>query len=258
MKRFVLMVLILLVVLMTGCASNASESVSDSGLAPAASKAPEKKAVPTQVPTTTNTPIPPTPTVSPPSALSDFLEGVEVTAIDAFDSGLGIGWQLPVGTIKDGVLQITGNDWNGLMKEGKFVDGDGFVINFKYEKDSEFEVMYDFGQWWTEPYRRFGIYIYGNYPKANLWLGQNGLGFNNLHGNFQLKPDTWYSLLMAVDEGGEFLAVIWDPQDTTHFFSYHETAGEQWADHEWDMRIGANQGTIEFDDFMRIKFDAIK
>ena len=62
-------------------------------------------------------------------------------------------------------------------------------------------------------------------PKANLWLGQNGLGFNNLHGNFQLKPDTWYSLLMAVDEGGEFLSVIWDPQDTTHFFSYHETAG---------------------------------
>ncbi|MEA3350557.1 MAG: hypothetical protein U9Q82_08055 [Chloroflexota bacterium] len=210
----------------------------------------------TSTSTPTKPPIPPTPTVAPPMVLLDYLDNVSVTQTDYFESSMG--WDLWTGKISNGVLEIIGKDWNGLAKRRKISEGEGIIIDFKYEKNSEFELMFDYGEWWTDPYRRFGIYIWGSYPKANLWLGKNGLGFNNLHGNFQPKADTWYTLLMAVDSDGEFLSLIWDPTDPTQIFSYHEKAGEKWAGYSWVFKLGANAGTITFDNFMKITFDEMK
>jgi len=210
----------------------------------------------TFTPTFTKTPIPATPTMVPPAIVLNYMDGIVITKLDNFDSGRN--WDLWVGSVSGGELKITGNNWNGLAKKGKISEGKGIIIDFKFEKNSEFELMFDYGKWATDPYRRFGIYFYSSYPRSNLWLGKNGLGFNNLHGNFQPKADTWYSLCMAVSEGGEFLALIWDPSDPTQIFSYNEKAGEKWASRSWDFRIGANEGIIVFDNFMEFKFDEMK
>jgi hypothetical protein len=210
---------------------------------------------PTETPVPTAT-ITPTPTVAPPEVVLEYLDGVVVTRVDTFDSDSR--WGLGGGEIADGRLELVGNDWNGLVNQGLFLEGEGTIISFNYGNNPEFEIFYDFGQWWTDAYRRFGIYVYSGYPKANLWLGKNGLGYNNLQGNFQPKADTWYKLLMAVDVDGEFLAVIWDPADPSQRISYHEKAGENWADYRWHFRIGANAGTILFDDFIEIDFTDIK
>ncbi|HID72687.1 TPA: response regulator, partial [Candidatus Micrarchaeota archaeon] len=126
--------------------------------------------VPTEVPT--ETPVPPTPTVAPPPILLDYLDGAVVTSVDSLDTRTG--WELYAGSISDGYLELIGNDWNGLMKRGSIAEGEGTIINFKYEKGSVFEVYYDYGQWYTDPYRRFGIYILSGFPAANLYLGKNG------------------------------------------------------------------------------------
>lgn len=221
-----------------------------------ATSTPTSTLPPTRTPIPTKTPVPPTPTIAPPTVILDYLENAAVTQIDYLDSSTG--WDLWTGKISNGVLEVIGKDWNGLGKKGRISEGEGIIIDFKYEKNSEFELMFDYGEWWTDPYRRFGIYIWGSYPKANLWLGKNGLGFNNLHGNFQPKADTWYTLLMAVDTDGEFLALIWDSTDPTKIFSYHEKAGEKWGGYNWVFKLGANAGTVTFDNFMKIAFDEMK
>lgn len=199
--------------------------------------------------------VPPTPTIVPPIVILDYLDDVVVTQIDSFDSSTG--WDLWAGKISNGTLEIEGKDWNGLGKKGNFPEGTGIIINFKYEKSSEFEMYYDYGEWQTDAYRRFGIYYWSAYPKANLWLGKRGLGFNSLHGNLKSNSETWYTLLMVTDDDGEFLAVIWDPENPARTAIYHEK-NEKWAGYKWNLRIGANKGTIVFDNFMKITFSAIK
>jgi hypothetical protein len=154
------------------------------------------------------------------------------------------------------VLQIEGhNDWNGLIRKGSTLDGTGVILSFKYSRDPEFEMFFDHGEWDTDPYRRFGVYIL-SYPRTNLWQGKNGW-WRNLQGNFQPQPDTWYSMLMAIGENGEFLAVIWDPLDPGRTITYHEEIGGDWSGLTWTFKIGANVGTAQFDDFIRFSFTDI-
>ena len=243
---------ILLTIVLSGCSSG-SPFATETPPPPTSTNTPEPTT--TLTPTPTNTPVPPTPTVTPPSILSEYLDNVVVTNMDDFSSKRG--WDLWAGKIFDGMLQIEGKDWNGLGKKGVYPEGKGIVINFKYERGSEFEVYYDYGDWQTDAYRRFGIYLWSEYPKANLWLGKRGLGFNNLQGNLNTNPDTWYSLLMATSTDGEFLAVIWNPEKPGRVISYHEK-NDKWAGYAWNLRIGANQGVVVFDDFMEIEFSGIK
>jgi len=62
---------------------------------------------------------------------------------------------------------------------------------------------------------------------------------------------------MVTDDEGEFLAVIWDPENPERTATYHEK-NEKWAGYKWNLRIGANKGTIVFDDFVEITFSGIK
>ena len=65
-------------------------------------------------------------------------------------------------------------------------------------------MLLDSGEWYTDPYKRFGIYMEKNFPRVNVWAGKNGLGGGNLIGNFTPKPEIYYSLLMALLPDGEF------------------------------------------------------
>ena len=80
---------------------------------------------------------------------------------------------------------------------------------------------------------------------------------NLIAGNLSLNPDTWYSLLLVVGKGGDFVAVIWDPANPGNSLQYREVI-ENWKEIEWTFRIQVNKGTIVFDDFEEIIFDDIK
>jgi|APSaa5957512622_1039677.scaffolds.fasta_scaffold06328_5 hypothetical protein len=247
----ILFFILLATIILAGC--NGQTIAPTEMPAPTLTYTPEP--TPTITPTPTKTPIPPTPTVEPPSVLQDYLEDVVVMSTDDFSSSEG--WDLWSGKISDGVLEVEGDKWQGLGKKGTFPEGTGILLNFKYEKDSVFEIYYDYGEWQTDEYRRFGIYYWETYPRANLWLGKKGLGFNSLTGNLKPNSETWYTLLMVTDKDGEFLAVIWDNESPGRTAVYHEK-NEKWADYIWNLRIGVNKGAIIFDDFMEIKFSGIK
>lgn len=209
---------------------------------------------PTNTPNPTSTPIPPTPTIIPPALLNEYLENVKITAIDTFDNGDG--WDLTAGRITGGVLELVGKDWDGLTRNKRFKEGSGILVNFKYTMGSDFELYFDNGAWQTDSYKRFGVYLALGYAESNLWIGKNGSG-NYLRGNFYPSPDTWYSLLMVVGKDGDFYALIWDPTNPANHITDRKKI-EDWNSITWRFAIGANKGTILFDDFTEFTFDNIK
>jgi hypothetical protein len=80
------------------------------------------------------------------------------------------------------------------------------------------------GTWKTDGYRNFGVYAC-SLTKANLTFGKNDLGYNYLIGNFTVKPDTWYNLMMAIAPGGDFKALIWDPARPADQIYFREKLG---------------------------------
>jgi len=215
----------------------------------------------TEPPIPTATPIPPTATIPAPDKSLEYLTGVQVVYVDTFNDPSGNGWWLGnVGKIQNGVLEIHGNNWNAVGRDVSrtFGEDEGVIYDFTFTKGSVFETFFAHGDWYTDPYQRFGIYITGANAQADLFQGKNGIGFTTLNGNFALKPDTTYSLLMAVLPNGEFLAVIWDPANPSKTIYYRETIGKKWANQAWTFTFGANIGTIQMENYREIKFDGTK
>jgi hypothetical protein len=231
---------------------------------------PAKTTQPTKTPpslptkTSTRTPAPTrtlTPTIAPPEILAEFLEEVKVLSTDPFDGHSN--WDTYPSTdkvyIRDGKLTINGTTFwqSSSTHKSSFRQGEGIYFEYKYSQNPEFEMYFDVGKWQTDTYRRFGVYGFGN-PRANLWQGPNLIGWGYLVGNLDTRPDTWYSILMAVGDDAEFLAIIWDPDDPAKRLVYNESINEKWIDKTWTFRFGANAGTIDVDNFGRFSFGAVK
>jgi len=226
-------------------------------LLPTTTPLPTNTALPTKTPVPTRTPIPPTPTIPAPDKSLEYLDNVQIVYVDNFDTTRG-GWGFDAGKVKGGVLEVIGKNWNGFVRERDFKDNQGIIVDFTYTEGSVFEMLFDSGEWYTDPYKRFGIYIERNAATVNVWVGKNGLGGAYLSGNLSPKPDTIYSLLMAVLPDGKFLGVIWDPSDPSKTIFYRENIGKNWSNLTWKYKIGADSGTILFDNYKEITFDSGK
>ena len=214
------------------------------------------------LPTSTNTPEP-TPTIDPPSVSFGFLTGVQVLNLDNFDNSNNWDkWNSGTGSVLDGMFMLTGQQgyMSGLVYKQKIQEGNGIVLKYKAVKNSDFlsEFVFATGEYGADTFRQFGIYN-GKRPKADLYQGTQGLGFNNLHGNLLLKADTWYNLLMVVGKNGELLAVIWNPEDPSQQLVYHERIGDKWAGLKWEFQAKADIGeTVYIDDFLLLSFGGFK
>lgn len=211
------------------------------------------------LPVTGTTPsILPTPTLSPLAVLSGYLENPHIVNVDTFDDPSG--WN-PSNEILNGELLLVGlgnNNWHGLSNRAIFREGNGVVINFKFTPGEFFEVYFENGPWDTSRYRRFGIYVNEDHSNANLFIGRERTDFHLLPGNLSLIPGTWYSLLLAVGKGGNFLAVIWDPANPANGSLQYRKVIENWTGTDWTFRTQVNKGSITFDNFEEIVLDDIR
>lgn len=251
------------VIILSGC-SQVSNFSPSSTASPEAIRTYASSATPkpteTQIPTSTN--IPPTPTVRSPDLLMDFLTNVQVISTDKFDNlNKWDTWNSQTGKVLNGMFILEGQkDYeSGLVFKEKISEGYGVVVKYKTINNSDYqsEFVLNTGEWQTNSFRQFGIYN-GKSPKADLMQGMNWIGGNNLHGSLSLKADTWYNLLVAVGKNGEFLTVIWNPDDPTQKSIYREKLGEKWVGLSFEFIAKANIGeTMHIDDFLKIKFDEI-
>ena len=256
MKIKLISLLLLLAVTSLAC------SLSAGGPTQPVSEAPTAESGPTSAPEATFTSPPPTATVAPPSNLSEFLSDIRVTAFDDFSTVDGWTTYNPgTGKLTDGVFEITGQeDWSsGLVRNHSFGEGQGVVLEFKYNKNSKFEFIFEAGEYQTDSYRRFGVFGF-DYPQANLTQGPNELGHKILQGNFQPHPDRWYNFMAGIGQDGNFIAVIWMADDPSSFIIYKEKIGEKWDGLTWTFTAkAADTGmTLYLDNFAEISFSAIK
>ena len=91
-----------------------------------------------------------------------------------------------------------------------------------------------------------------------MWAGNNSLGGENLPGNFELSPETDYSLLVAIIPDGEFLMVIWEASDPSNVIFYRETIGKNWSNLTWDLGFSVNKGILLIDNYKVLTFDVAK
>ena len=210
-------------------------------------------------PTTANTLVPSKTMVPAPDRLSEYLNDVQVLHINTFDDPLGRGWNIYAGAVENGVMEIISDkDWIGASRDREFGEHEGVVIDFNYSMNSLSEIYVDRGVWDTDQYRRFGIYIGGDSAGLNKYEGKNDQGGTDLSGNLALQPDVTYSLLIAILPDGEFLEAIWNPSDPTEALFHREKIDESWAGLSWTLWIGVNQNTIQFDNFLEIRFSSAK
>ena len=249
---------VFLLVLLSGCAPASTPFPPTLSPFPTHTPLPTLTPIPTDTPKPTKTPMPPTATIQAPDKILEFLNGVQVVYFDTFDNPARGGWLFDAGKVKDGILEVIGKNWNGLFRDRNFNDNQGIVIDFSYTKGSVFEMYVASGDWYTDPYKRFGIYVGNNNARVNEWAGTNGLGGANLSGNFVPKPDTTYSLLIALLPDGKFLGVIWDPSDPSKTIYYREDMGKYWSNLTWKFALSADSGTILFDNYREITFDSVK
>jgi serine/threonine-protein kinase len=236
-------------------------------------------AMPTRTPISTLTPFPsPTflltttiiPTLMPttipvPPVMADTLTGVRIVGKVDFNSNFAANWykyNLASGSVQsDGTFMMIGQPgWmSGLVRTRHYTVGQGILLSYRFNGKNECSFTLDTGTWKTDGYRNFGVYAC-SLTKADLTFGKNDLGFNYLTGNFTVKPDTWYALMMAIAPGGDFKALIWDPAKPSNQIYYREKLGSGWDGLQWNFtaKSGIDKMTLQLKDFTEFFFLGIK
>ncbi len=204
----------------------------------------------------------PAPEISISTGLNDkpqeYLEDVQILEADTFDESLDNQWNVSNGALDNGALKMTGtNNYDGVSWKREFRAGEGVVIDFNYSEGAIFELFMDYGQYDTDAYKRFGIYIADNLVAVNERGGGNTDGGGFL-GDLTLATDTTYSLFIAILPNAEFMQVIWDPADPSKTLFYREKLDPTWLDTNWTFYLQAGGGTILFDNFKELNFSGAK
>lgn len=208
-------------------------------------------------PTDTSTPAASATTIPSLTMLTNYLDNARIVRTDSFDDSSE--WN-PTNEISNGELLLTGiggNNWHGLSNRGIFREGNAAVIDFQFTSSEYFEVYFEREPWTTSQYKRFGVYVNEDHSNVNIFTGRQRMDTARLAGSLTLTSGTWYSLLLAVERGGDFLAVLWDPANPENHLQYRELI-PNWQGLDWTFRIQVNKGTIIFDDFEVVVFDGMK
>jgi hypothetical protein len=210
----------------------------------------------------TATPPPPTPTIEPDIILQEYFNNPQIKRTDSFsDLNSWLVWDEDSVSLDNGQVTLVGQpDWNSaLVFNTPILENQGIVLNFKTlnNLDSKSEFVFISGEFQTADFLQFGMYN-GPTPKADLYQGSSIIGYAYLHGNYTIRKDAWQTLVMAVDDQGNFLAVVFDPQNPSNRFYYLEEPGEKWKNREWNFRITATKAeSIHVKDFQLFVFSEI-
>ena len=186
---------------------------------------------------------------------SELFQDVTIVYSDSFQNqSASTGWDIDAGTIDNDVLAVNGNNWAGFFRKSSITEGMGATIEFSYDENSIFEVFIQHGDRGTDSYKRFGIYIFNDQLAPNIWTGSEEIDDEIIGSNFILKSNTDYSILLAPLQDGDFIVIIWNPLDPSKSITYRRYMGNEWSNNDWIFRVGVENGTIEFDNYLEFKY----
>ena len=223
---------------------------------------------PTITPSPTYTPLPSkTPTSELPVELTTLFEGLSLTYFEGFEKEPALNFILSVEpVIIDGTLELpspTQLPENSLTFGLPIHKSEGIVIDFKFSApvQSAYSIIAiksgipgrdstDF-KVFSATFTSFDMQINA------LEQGEDRLSLQE--STDWLKPNTWYRLVLAIDENGKVIFVEWERDSATPLVqSYLFECGESWANSEWRFEVVNHLVAIDVDNFYTFSFTSIK
>jgi outer membrane protein assembly factor BamD (BamD/ComL family) len=203
------------------------------------------------------------PDIRSPSPVSDILSNARVTYHDSLDVPSLVDWTYETGVLQtaDGLLRIQGvaNRANQVRPKQDFYGGNAALVLFKYDAGANPYLFLETGEWETPTYKRWGIRAdsYNSIFITEIREGTSWLDPNPLLGDNVTVSSTWYYLLLAVSQDGEFVAQVWQRDDPSKRAEYRHTFGLDWAGHAWTLVLQTDSGDLYVDSYTQIAFSRI-
>jgi hypothetical protein len=200
-------------------------------------------------------------TITPPGdPVTALVDGVSIIAFDDFESAGEGEWNLISErvVIEDGMVRMDSKIYRDtrLINQYTLDAGEGVIFDFMFTFDTQVYAYLDYSLFIKNDYRRFWVET-GTNTRTNVRNGVDLLQPALLIGNLTPKPDKWYSMLLAVDEGAEMLALIWDPENPATRIRYYGNYNENWENLPWQFTVSINKGSMYIDNYQRFSFDDI-
>ncbi len=154
----------------------------------------------------------------------------------------------------DGLLELTDTTECLRRLEGLGANA-AMLVQFRYDDipDSDFEMFFNNDVFGSVNYRQWGTRLNGATPAIQVVRKRSIIDDNPLDGELSLDPDTWYQLLLAVDQDAEFVAHVWESDDPSTHSEYRQTL-EDWADQEWYGVFCNARGNVFVDSYSEVSF----
>jgi hypothetical protein len=193
-----------------------------------------------------------------PAEVSALLSGATVTFHDDFTELSPAIWREAADyQAVAGLLELT-DDKECLSRLDGLAANSAMLVHFSYDDlpGSDFEMFFNNGVLGGLNYRQWGTRMNSDTPEIQVVRKRSLIEDTPLDGNLSLDPDTWYHLLLAVDQDAEFVAQIWSSDDPSTFSEYRQTL-EDWTDQEWHAAFCNAQGDVFVESYTEIVFDEL-
>jgi hypothetical protein len=231
---------------------------------PASTSTPDPTGTPTATSTSTPTQTPsPTPTIEPPAQLVSSLIDAKLTFYDSFDTLSKDDWKLAYcQTLNAGEIVYACQGNNSMSRNTIFHDGEGILVDFmKPEPTNDYKMgihLYNSNLMDQHGWQEFGI-TDGPNQGTHLSILKGNSAYADFNIN-QLKANTWYRLVLAIDANGRILLMTWERDNPeAQPWKYRNTIGKDWTGGKWIFWVHNQEAvTWHFDNFYQIAFSSIK
>jgi hypothetical protein len=232
--------------------------------------------------------LPPTPSLPPtatsrcvpqpiaPAALQSAQERVEglvpgarVTWVNEFDcNDLDTGWnvgssnpQMQITDDEGGMVtistELTPNVWDGIGRTtNSLQDNSGFLVLFRYAEGTSAPMFIMSGDFLTPSARRWGLDINPDTFGTNQWDGWDGVNsIGPVYIHDVLRPDTWFYLLIRLDDHGLVTLRLWEKDDPGNSAQSLQQMPDRWVGRQWGAVFQVYVGRLDIDEYMELSFD---
>jgi tetratricopeptide (TPR) repeat protein len=226
-------------------------------------------AVPTSTPRSTSPPRPgstarptqppPTPSYDLPAGLEGVVTNPRATYYDEMDALSTDAWGGDGGRVVGDRVEISVSPGGDAMLSSlrQIDEGEGVLVRFKYSADTDASLGLSTGDWQTAGFRDFSIKPADGLFVTEATYGEAYFGGHDLQGPLDPHPDTWYTLLIAVGEGGSLAVRVWDPAAPAIYDEFRYMGGDEWVKQGWHLNLWLGNGLVTFDSYAEIAFDDV-
>jgi hypothetical protein len=212
----------------------------------------------TKVPSPTPTPAPTSSFTPTPVPTSAFLSGETLSFWNEFDNTdpLRGDWVFsPNVKVENGLLVIEhSDDWSGVYGNTHLRDEQSVLIKFRFDMWSDLHMAVETGEFETESYRSWGVGAEGNIFSPVHTEGTIDYGSSFSEDDLELKPNTWYVLMLHIGGTEPFIVRIWEYSDPREAQEIQLALSRSWVGHEWlPLFLVGPEGKLEIERYEEIK-----